>query len=97
MQSIVLKLAHQFSPENIQIVLVDGSGEGLSKLKDLPHVIEWVKEEDGLTRNIANLESELAFRRNDSKGGTYPHIFFIIDDYDQLTEAISIGDEISKN
>jgi hypothetical protein len=94
LQSIVLTLAYQFTPEQVQMVLVDGSGKSLSRLKNLPHVIDWVKEEDGLTRNIANLESELSYRRSGKKAGLNSHIFFIMDDYDQLTEAISIGDEI---
>lgn len=93
LNSLVLSLANHYSPEEIKIILVDGSGRSLSKVKDFPHIVDWVTDEDRLTSNIANMESELEYRRKHI-GKDYSPIVFVIDDYDQLTEAIAIGEEI---
>jgi DNA segregation ATPase FtsK/SpoIIIE, S-DNA-T family len=102
--TFILSLSRQYSPEQVQFVLMDGSGVSLKSLCALPHVIEWVTEEEGLARNIACLQRELAERRkqkNEQLSGnpkepaqSGPHIFFMIDDYDLTVEAFSLDDEV---
>jgi DNA segregation ATPase FtsK/SpoIIIE, S-DNA-T family len=102
--TFILSLSREYSPEQVQFVLMDGSGVSLKSLIGLPHVIEWVTEEEGLARNIACLQRELAERRKtqtEQISGNHqepfsplPHIFFIIDDYDLTVEAFSLDDEV---
>jgi hypothetical protein len=66
-------------------------------LQELPHVIDWVTEEDGLSRNIAHLQKELDYRRKnsgDSKKSKFAEIVFVIDDYDLTCEAFAINSVI---
>lgn len=100
LHSIVLSLARQYSPDELWVVLMDGSNGSLKDLRRLPHVIEWVNEEDGLARNIAHLQAELTVRRNRANGsdGEFPEklseILFVIDDYDITSEALAINEAV---
>lgn len=107
LHTAVLSITCQFSPEEVWVVLMDGTRGSLRKLAALPHVIDWVTEEDGLARNIACLQNELAFRRdwvelNTPEGAAFgqqvacpfPAIVFVIDDYDLTCEALALNDVI---
>jgi hypothetical protein len=97
LHSIALSSAWKYSPDDLWIILMDGANGSLKDLEELPHVIEWVNEEDGLARNIACLQEELDYRRNQSKGGknqNFPQILFLVDDYDLTCEALALNDVI---
>ena len=96
LHAIVLSLANKYSPDQLRIVLMDGTNGSLSALTDIPQVIERVIEEDGLSRNIANLQNELVLRRKDflSNPRISSQILFVIDDYDLTCEALQINDVI---
>lgn len=99
LHTVVLGLANTYSPEQLNIVLMDGTNGSLTELVDLPHVIERVIEEDGLSRNIAHLQNELNLRRKDllenkKAGPNKTEILFVIDDYDLTCEALAINEII---
>lgn len=99
LQAVVLGLTNKYSPVQLNIVLMDGTNGSLTGLADLPHVIERVVEEDGLSRNIAHLQNELDLRRKDMLSGRKgksdsTEILFVIDDYDLTCEALAINDII---
>ncbi len=94
LHTFVLGLAYNYSPDQLNIVLIDGS-RSLKDLQELPHVIDWITEDEGLVKNIANLQTELIFRREHLKeAGTFPKILFVIDDYDLTCEAFAINEII---
>ncbi len=107
LHTAVLELANRYSPSDMWIILVDGTRRSLSPLTRLPHVIDWVTEETGFAKNIANFQAELAHRRqwveenknsDDVFGvsGTlpFPDIVFIIDDYDLTSDAWALNESI---
>jgi S-DNA-T family DNA segregation ATPase FtsK/SpoIIIE len=100
-KSLLLSLAAQYSPELLKIVLIDGSQHSLSDIAKLPHVIEWVKEKEGLSRSIANLLAELEHRRKEFQNDAFstptidlPMILFAFDDYDLTMSAWEVNDLI---
>lgn len=102
LHAAVLGLANRYSPDELWVVLMDGANGSLRSLKSLPHVIDWVTEEEGLARNIACLQAELAARREKAIWAqeqgidlqSFPEIIFAIDDYDLTCEALDINDII---
>lgn len=102
LHAAVLSLTDRYSPDELWVVLMDGANGSLRFLKSLPHVIDWVTEEDGLARNIACLQAELTARRERSTRAQeqhrnlpqFPEIIFVIDDYDLTCEALDINDII---
>jgi len=94
LHSFILGLSYTYSPSQLNIVLVDGS-RSLGKLNDLRHVTDWVTEEDGLIKSIANLQTELDYRRHHpDELHKLPLIFFVMDDYDLTCEAFAINEVI---
>jgi hypothetical protein len=105
LRTIILSLAYTYSPKELHIVLFDASGRSLVDLKDLPHVIGWVKEEDAFAENVAHLQNELVLRREEreqneldpsqeEKEQNFPEILFVFDDYDLAADAMGINEEI---
>lgn len=97
LKTIVLSMAYQYSPEEVNIVLFDASQKSLSDLTDLPHVVDWVAGEDKFAQNIAHLRNELDFRRQNEGQDIkekYPEIVFVFDDYDLARDAMGINEEI---
>lgn len=93
LQTVALSLADTYSPDEINFVLIDGSNS-LECLYNLPHVIAVVSEEEGFVENIANLQTELEYRRENNEDlPNLPHIYVVIDDYDLLCDAF-IGEGI---
>lgn len=97
LHTVVLSLTNKYSPEQLNIVLMDGTNSSLVSLEDLPHVIERVIEEDGLSRNIAHLQNELNERKKDmlsnkKSQADRSEILFVIDDYDLTCEALAINE-----
>lgn len=102
LHTFVLGLAYNYSPEQLKIVLVDGT-RSLEELDVLPHVIERVIEDEGFVRNVANLQIELKNRRSQVNEGKkkerteakkWPELLFVIDDYDLTSEAFGINELI---
>jgi S-DNA-T family DNA segregation ATPase FtsK/SpoIIIE len=94
LHTFVLGLSHNYSPEQLNIVLVDGS-RSLRDLQKLPHVIGWVTEEEGFVKNIANLFTELDYRRSHlDQLPNLPELLFVVDDYDLTCEAFNINEII---
>lgn len=97
LKTIVLSMAYQYSPDDINVVLFDASRKSLSDLTDLPHVLDWVAGEDKFSENIAHLKNELGIRRQNEILGlsqNKPEIIFIFDDYDLARDAMGINEEI---
>jgi len=106
LQTIALSAAAKYSPDQLNIILVDGTNTSLRRLAPLPHVLERVTDESGLSRNIANLFSELAFRRvwmqNHAPASEFdaepdcpfPRILLLMDDYDLTRNALGLNEEI---
>lgn len=93
LQTIILSVAHGYSPEEVNFILIDGSNS-LERLYNLPHVLATVSEEEGFVENIANLQTELSYRREHNEDlPNLPHIYIVIDDYDLLCDAF-IGEGI---
>jgi len=93
LRTVVLGLSHNYSPSEVNFVLIDSSNS-LEQLSLLPHVISKVVEEEGFIETIANLQTELEYRRaHKDELHKLPQIFIVIDDYDLMCEAF-INDEI---
>ncbi len=93
LHTLALSVIARYSPAEAWIVLVDGTQGSLRRLAAYPHVLAWISNEEDLATNIAFLEEELKYRREvagQPEADHFPEIFFIIDDYDLTTEAISI-------
>ena len=105
LQTIVLSISSTYSPDDAWIVLVDGTQTSLRRLRKLPHVIDWVTEEDALAVHLRYLVEELKKQRQmkneigDDEFIPLPkrlskHIFFIIDDYDLTKDVLPIQDQL---
>jgi len=90
--TIVLSLSYNYSPAQLNIVLIDAP-KTLGELAELPHVVDYVTEEDGLINNIAHLLAEISYRRKSQEDlENLPKILFIFDDYDLTCEASLINE-----
>jgi len=105
LQSIVLSIANTLSPADASVLLVDGTQTSLRRLRNLPHVIEWVTDEDRLSLNLKYLIEELKKRRelmNTVSEENNPQlttrlnhqIFIVIDDYDLIREVMPIQSDL---
>jgi S-DNA-T family DNA segregation ATPase FtsK/SpoIIIE len=94
LHTFILGLSYNYSPDQLNIVLIDAS-RSLGYLKKLPHVINWITEDEGFVENIANLFAELDYRRSHSDQlPNLPEFLFVIDDYDLTCEAFNINEII---
>jgi len=94
LHTFVLGLSYSYSPDKLNIVLIDAS-RSLGDLKKLPHVIDWITEDDGFVRGIANLQNEIKYRRDHIEElPDLPEILFVMDDYDLTCEAFAINEII---
>ncbi len=99
LHAMVLGLMHRYKPEEAWFVLVDATHGSLKALSRLPHVLEWVVDEDQLSEQIACLERELVTRRDlvmqeKATPESFPLIFVVIDDYDLTRDAINIRSDV---
>lgn len=110
-QSIILNLAKQNNPEQIQFNLLDFGINGLLPLKDLPHVIDVVTidEEEKLAKILRMItktlkkRGELFKQQNVSNYQQYnqktnhriPIIVNVIDSYDSVQES-KLADDINQ-
>lgn len=93
LQTAVLSLANRYSPDEVNFIFIDGSNS-LERLYNLPHVLATVSEEESFVESIANLQTELDYRRKHNEDlPDLPHIYVVIDDYDLLCDAF-IGEGI---
>lgn len=89
LRSLIISLAHTYSPQDLMMVLVDLNQQRLYKygdnfsLGDLPHVADTIGKPDQLKELVENLKTECdAFNR--SKRAR--RIVAIIDNYDSFSE-----------
>ncbi|MCJ1996485.1 type VII secretion protein EssC [Lactococcus piscium] len=110
LQTLVMNLARQNTPEKVQFNLLDFGTNGLLPLKDLPHVADIVtlEETEKLQKMLAKLASELATRKKLFKEigvaslaqyetkttHTLPVILTILDSYDSLDQNDPRKDKI---
>lgn len=104
LQSIVLSIAHTYSPPETGILLVDGTQTSLRRLRRLSHVVDYITEEEKLTYHLQMLIEELTKRRqvkNDLGEDTESlpdrlarRIFVVIDDYDLTKEVIPTPEKL---
>ncbi|MCJ1969382.1 FtsK/SpoIIIE domain-containing protein [Lactococcus carnosus] len=110
LQTLVMNLARQNTPEEVQFNLLDFGTNGLLPLKDLPHVADLVtlEEDEKLQKMLAKLASELAKRKKLFKEigvasltqyetkttHTLPVILTILDSYDSLDQNDPRKDKI---
>jgi S-DNA-T family DNA segregation ATPase FtsK/SpoIIIE len=98
LHTLVLSAVSCYSPDQLRIVLFDGSQGSLEGLKNLPHVLDWVIDEDRFKFNVLCLKKELQRRKQElgpeRNDGRFPHLLFVVDDYDMTREAYNIPDEL---
>ena len=100
LHTIVLSIVDRYSPEEAWIILVDGMQGSLRSLAQFPHVIAWISNEEDLAVNFAFLKAELEHRRKLKECNSeepFAQIFFVIDDYDLTSEAISIPKSVQND
>jgi hypothetical protein len=86
LRSLVLSLAHSYTPEQVMLVLIDVQQRffrygGQWTLADLPHVVAVASQPEELPALVTQLETEC-----NHLGGGNRAIFLIIDNYDSFIE-----------
>ncbi|HEM3464767.1 TPA: type VII secretion protein EssC [Streptococcus suis] len=108
-QTLVMDLARQLTPEELHFYLLDFGTNGLLPLRDLPHTADLLMAEDTekLTKFMRRIKEELAKRKaafsryavpnltlyRQASGDELPVIFLVLDNFDGLKEA-SLGAEM---
>ncbi|MBM7178873.1 type VII secretion protein EssC [Streptococcus suis] len=108
-QTLVMDLARQLTPEELHFYLLDFGTNGLLPLIDLPHTADLLMAEDTekLTKFMRRIKEELAKRKaafsryavpnltlyRQASGDELPVIFLVLDNFDGLKEA-SLGAEM---
>ena len=103
LQTLVMNLARENTPEQVQFNLLDFGTNGLLPLKKLPHVADMAKleEEEKLLKFLKHIKSEVAHRKElftevgvsslsqfEAKSETnLPVIITVVDSYDPLRES----------
>ncbi|MFC4652340.1 type VII secretion protein EssC [Lactococcus nasutitermitis] len=103
LQTIVMNLARQNTPEQVQFNLLDFGTNGLLPLKDLPHVadIVTIEENEKLTKMLERLRTMLSERKQAFKnegvatlgqyrrktGFEFPIVVNLLDNYDALAQS----------
>lgn len=62
LRTLLIGVASRYSPAEAQMLLIDFSQQSLQRLQRLPHVIEYVSNEDVLMQQIQHVMSEIAWR-----------------------------------
>ncbi|WP_251712901.1 type VII secretion protein EssC [Lactococcus ileimucosae] len=112
LQTLVMNLARQNTPEHLHFNLLDFGTNGLLPLKNLPHVADMVmlEEEEKLSKMLGRISSALATRKAlfktegvanlkqyESKTGQHlPILVNILDAYDNLTQQDKRKDAIDE-
>ncbi|AXQ79543.1 type VII secretion protein EssC [Streptococcus chenjunshii] len=107
LQTMIMDLAQQHTPENVQFYLFDFGTNGLLPLRRLPHVIDSLSLEDTekLPKFMRRIREEIARRKRlfsrysaanmtmyrQMSGDRLPYVFLMIDGYDSLREDTEIG------
>ncbi|HEM3492824.1 TPA: type VII secretion protein EssC [Streptococcus suis] len=108
-QTLVMDLARQLTPEELHFYLLDFGTNGLLPLRDLPHTADLLMAEDTekLTKFMRRIKDELAQRKaafsryavpnltlyRQASGDELPVLFLVLDNFDGLKEA-SLGAEM---
>jgi len=84
LQSIAAGLAVKHTPDELQLVLIDGKRKGFRELANLPHVIHdgVLSEEMDVVNMLMVMAKELKARINEDKDRRTPKLVGIIDDID---------------
>jgi len=105
LQSWLLALAERFSPQRLQLYLVDFRRSGLLPLANLPHA-NYLDDDDRLGQALADIAQMLGERRQtlgkarQAAGGLlderawiarYPAIVVAIDDFDAFRDGTQVG------
>jgi len=107
LQSWLLALAEQYPPSRLHIYLADFGRGGLRALARLPHVRQYLRDDDQLGQALADIALALAERRNlleearQATGGVldderawlagHPAIVLAVDDFDAFQAGIQFG------
>ncbi len=102
LRTLLLGVASRYAPEEAQMLMVDFNQQSMHRLRRLPHVIEYVADEETLAKHLNHLTSEITWRNDelqrrknqtgdlgDVEGYLFPPIIVAIDDYDQLRDALT--------
>jgi len=86
LRTLLLSLAHAYSPERAACVVVDYQKRfmrygGSRTLMDLPHIVAWVTDNDELAAVIKALEVQCPFLAEDKRA-----IVVVIDNYDTFAD-----------
>lgn len=103
LQTVVMDLARQFTPEKVQFYLFDFGTNGLLPLRKLPHVIDnlMTDSDEKLSKVIDIIKKEVDNRKKlfsrfgvpnidmyeEASGELLPHLFLMIDSYDGVKET----------
>ncbi|PEG02834.1 type VII secretion protein EssC [Bacillus cereus] len=103
LQSVIMDVARQHSPEHLYVYLVDLGTNGLLPLKGLPHVADTITidESEKCLKFVERLTQEMKNRKRllseydvaniemyeKASGKEIPHIIIAIDNYDAVKEA----------
>lgn len=112
LQTLIMNLAHQNTPEQVQLNLLDFGNNGLLPLKDLPHVADIVtlEEDEKLQKMLDRISGLLAERKGSFKkngvasimqyeaktNSKLPIIANVLDGYDGLSLEDNRKDKIDE-
>jgi len=110
LQSWLIGLTEKFSPEQLQIILIDFHTRSFPVFQKLPHIREYVGARSKLALTLTGLSKEIQKRRiaietdyeknpenydNSRVIKKWPHILVVIDDYEGFDLQTRIGNEQS--
>jgi S-DNA-T family DNA segregation ATPase FtsK/SpoIIIE len=98
LHAAILMSARQYAPQQLRFILVDVNRRSLHPLIPLKHVLKYVTDAADLRAQLMQLQAELAAAHtpeNEIKPALeYPATVIVIDDYDSLTEALSLEPDV---
>jgi hypothetical protein len=62
LRTLLLGIGSRYSPDEAHLLLVDFSQQSLHRLQRLPHVIEYISNEESLAQHLKHFMSEIAWR-----------------------------------
>lgn len=111
LQTWVIGLMEKFSPDQLQLILIDFHTRSLSIFRNSPHVKAYVGARPNLESTLTALSKEIKKRRAELEAdyqkdpdkfdssralSKWPHIVVAIDDYDKFDLVTRLGSEASE-